>query len=591
MAGLIKELRRRNVFKVAVAYLALAWVVIQVTALAVPALNLPRTLNGVVFYIGLIGFPFAIFFAWAFELTPEGVRRTGESDAEAVATGPRGKGLNYLIIGLLGMGLAWFAVDKWVGWNFTSTEDSTSREASIAVLPFVDMSEGGENQYLGDGIAEEVLNALVGVGGLKVASRTSAFSFRGDAVKTEDIGAALKVRHVLEGSVRKAGDRIRVTAQLIDVETGFHLFSRQLDRQSNDLFAIENEIAQEIVRALRPSLGLADSDMLVKRLTAIPAAQELRMKARYAFFNASQTTLDDSVAYLKEALELDPEFWPARGELAYAYLYRAFYGQHVAEMVNSAKQAAVTLEHDPNNAPALLVSAALAGVVDHDQARADRIYQQAWEHPPSDRSILAFNYSSLHLLPRGEFDKAIVTLVEEEARNPLAANLKLSLVQAYFAGGYYEKAADKLEQLSAMTKGIWATYTFRAKLLLKQGKAEEGLERALEARRLFGLAPSFLTGTLTEAYMSAGRVEEAHAFLAEAIQSYENGKFVRNIDIAHGYAVLGDYGEARRWMQRSLDLREPQSLFYAGFLRGEESFNRSDLLRDLLDQMNLPPRQ
>ncbi len=144
MAGLIKELRRRNVFKVAVAYLALAWVVIQVTALAVPALNLPRTLNGVVFYIGLIGFPFAIFFAWAFELTPEGVRRTGESDAEAVATGPRGKGLNYLIIGLLGMGLAWFAVDKWVGWNFTSTEDSTSREASIAVLPFVDMSEGAK---------------------------------------------------------------------------------------------------------------------------------------------------------------------------------------------------------------------------------------------------------------------------------------------------------------------------------------------------------------------------------------------------------------------------------------------------------------
>jgi len=588
MARLIKELRRRNVFKVAVAYLALAWVVIQVTALAVPALNLPKSLNAVVFYLGLIGFPFALLFAWAFELSPDGVRRTSRPESGEAASGTRGKRLNYAIIGLLVIGLLWFAVDKYVGWNIGPPAGPDSREASIAVLPFVDMSEAGENQYLGDGIAEEILNALVSVSGLNVASRTSAFSFRDGTVKTEEIGAALNVRHVLEGSVRRAGDRIRVTAQLIDVDTGFHLFSRQLDRESEDLFAIENEIAQEIVRALKPSLGIQDSDSLVERLTDIPAARELRMKARYAFFNASQTTLDESVAYLREALALDPEFWIARGELAYAHVYRAFYGRHVGELVKASKQAAITLEHDPTNGPALLALAALTGFVERDQDKAGQLYEELRKNAPSDSSILAFNYSDLYLLPRGEVERAIAVLLEEESVNPLAANLKLALVHAYFAAGDYERSAKKLEELNAMTKDIWATYTFGSKLLLRRGRADEALTLALEARSRFGLAPSFLTGIITEAYVKAGRGDEARAFLAETIDSYRRGEFHRNIDIALAYVALGDYANARIWIQRSLDLCEPQLLFYAGFLRVEEGFAESDELRDILVQMGLP---
>jgi len=588
MAGLLKELKRRNVFKVAVAYLALGWVVVQVTSLAVPALNLPAVLNTIVFYLGLIGFPFALFFAWVFELTPEGVRKTTELDTPD-AHRPRGQGLNYLIIGLMAIGLAWFAVDKFIGWNIGLPALSDSRDASIAVLPFVDMSEGGENQYLGDGIAEEILNALVGVSGLKVASRTSAFSFRGDTVKADDIGDALHVRHVLEGSVRKAGDRIRVTAQLIDVETGFHLFSRQLDRKSKDLFAIENEIAQEIVKALKPSLGVAESGTLVKRLTDNPAAQELRMKARYAFFDPSQDALDDAVSYIYQALELDPQFWQARGELAYAHVYRAFYGPHVGDMVSAARQAAITLEHDPHNGPALLVHAAQAAIVDRDQALAGGIYERMLANPPSDRSILVFNYSNLHLLPNGEYDEAIAILLEEEGRNPLAGNLKLGLVQAYFAAGDYLKCAEKLEQLRAMTRDHWAMYTIASNLLLQEGKPQEALQRALQGREHFGLAPSMLIGTIVKAYLQAGQIDGARQFMADTVQSYREGTFLRNVDIAFGFVALGDYEEAEKWINRSLDLREPNLLFYIGFIRVEEGFNRSAIFTRLLEIMNLAP--
>jgi len=574
MTGLLKELKRRNGFKVAVACLALGWLVVQVTSLAVPALNLPAVLNTIVFYLGLIGFPFALFFAWAFELTPEGVRKTSERDSPD-AQRPRGHGLNYLIIG--------------VGWDIGRPAASDSRDASIAVLPFVDMSEGGENQYLGDGIAEEILNALVGVGGLKVASRTSAFSFRGGTVKAEDIGDALHVRHVLEGSVRKAGDRIRVTAQLIDVETGFHLFSRQLDRQSADLFAIENEIAQEIVKALKPSLGVAESGTLVKRLTSNTAAQELRMKARYAFFDPSQDALDDAVSYIYQALELDPQFWQARGELAYAHVYRAFYGPHVGDMVSAARQAAITLEHDPHNGPALLVYAAQAAIVDRDQALAGGVYEQLLATPPSDRSILVFNYSNLHLLPNGEYDKAIAILLEEEGRNPLAGNLKLGLVQAYFAAGDYLKCAEKLEQLRAMTRDHWAMYTIASNLLLQEGKPQEALQRALQGREHFGLAPSMLIGTIVKAYLQAGQIDGARQFMADTVQSYREGTFLRNVDIAFGFVALGDYEEAEKWINRSLDLREPNLLFYIGFIRVEEGFNRSAIFTRLLEIMNLAP--
>jgi len=588
MAGLIRELRRRNVFKVAVAYLALAWVVIQVTALAVPALNLPKSLNGVVFYLGLIGFPFALLFAWAFELTPDGVRRTGRPEPDEVANGTRGRGLNYVIIGLLAIGLVWFAVDKYVGWNVGLPSGLESREATIAVLPFVDMSESGENQYLGDGIAEEVLNALVGVGGLKVASRTSAFSFRGDAVKAEDIGAALNVRHVLEGSVRRAGDRVRVTAQLIDVETGFHLFSRQLERKSNDLFAIENEIAQEIVRALKPSLGIEDTDSLVQRQTDNPAAHELRMRARYAFFGASQSSLDDAVDYIQQALQLDREFWLARGELAYAYMYRAFYSHHVPNMLKAMEQASITLEHDPDNGPALLVAAALAGIVDHDQVRAGKSYQQLLDQPPADQSILRFNYSNLYLLPRGETEKAIAVLSEEEARNPLAGNLKLGLAQAYTASGNYEKAAEKLEELKAMQPDHWAVYQFGARILLEQHKPEEALSLALRGREKYGLMINMLLRTIADAYLSLGRDDEAHTIVAEAAQSYRDGEGLHASDIAYGYVMLGDYEEAEKWFTRSLEIREPHALWLIGFLRGEEGFNHSPFFLDMLQRLNLP---
>lgn len=585
---LIQELKRRNVFKVAVAYLALGWIVVQVTALAVPALNLPRVLNPIVFYLGLVGFPFALFFAWAFELTPEGVRKTSAEDTPEGSRGGASRGLRYLVIGLMAVALAWFAFDKFKASGSAPADAEEVRDPTIAVLPFVDMSEGGENQYLGDGIAEEILNGLVAVPGLKVASRTSSFSYRGDSARIEDIGHTLKVRHVLEGSIRRSGNRLRVTAQLIDVQTGYHLFSRQLDRQSDDLFGIQDEIAREIVRTLRPTLGLPDSVSVVRRLNASPEAQELRMKARYAFFNATQNALDDAVNYMNHALVLEPKFWLARGELAYAYLYRAFYIDHVLNSVNAAEQATITLEHEPDNGPALLVRAALLSMVEFDQAAARKIYDRLLSVGIPDRSILMLNYSALYLNPHGAYDRAIEMLLDEETRNPRAGNLKLGLTQAYIAKGDYARAAEELEQLRAISGDVWAIYQFGARVLLEQGKAQQALELAQAGRKKFGLSPQMLLRTMVEAYLKLGREDDARALVAEADRLYSEGKPVWAASIAYGYVMLGDYAAAGGWLNRSLELREPQLLFIISFLRQEEGFNRSPEFTKILQEMNLP---
>ena len=232
---LIEELKRRNVFRVGVAYLALAWVVIQITDMAVPALNLPPSLQGIVFYIGIVGFPFALFFAWAFELTPDGLKRDHEVDRTQSMTHITGRKLDFAIIAMLVLAVAFLVTDNYL-FNETgrlgiAPSDTASSPPigekiydSIGVLPFINISNDPEQEYFSDGIAEELLNALAKLKNLQVAARTSSFAFKGQNQDITGIGNALKVDTVLEGSVRKSGTRLRITAQLIDVANGFHLW-------------------------------------------------------------------------------------------------------------------------------------------------------------------------------------------------------------------------------------------------------------------------------------------------------------------------------------------------------------------------------
>jgi TolB-like protein len=345
---LIEELKRRNVFRVGVAYLALAWVVIQITDMAVPALNLPQSLQAIVFYIGIVGFPFAVFFAWAFELTPDGLKREHEVDRTASVTHHTARKIDFGIIAMLVLAVAFLVVDNYVMpgpvETDTASSDSTSTPPkeetsynSIGVLPFLNMSNDPDQEYFSDGIAEELLNALAKLKNLQVAARTSSFAFKGQNQDIMEIGNALKVDTVLEGSVRKSGTRLRITAQLIDVANGYHLWSETYDRELIDVFVIQDELTTAIIAALKVHLDVGEE---VKSATTMDnwQAYDAYLKGLHAIRIRTDEQVAAAVSYFEEATRLEPNFAAALAQQAQAVLLSATYGDTTAENAKVAAE-------------------------------------------------------------------------------------------------------------------------------------------------------------------------------------------------------------------------------------------------------------
>ncbi|MDH5323702.1 MAG: adenylyl cyclase, partial [Gammaproteobacteria bacterium] len=253
--SLIAELKRRNVFRVAVAYAVIAWVLAQVADLAFDNFGAPDWVPKSVLFILALGFPLAIFFAWAFEMTPEGVKKEKDVERSQSITSQTGRKLDFLIIGVLLIAVGLLLVDKFVLREVASPGSAEmvaaeNTDKSLAVLPFVAMSNGPDDEYFADGLTEEILNSLAQLPELLVTARTSAFSFKGLDVPVPEIAAKLGVAHVVEGSVRRAGDQLRITAQLIRAHDGFHLWSDTYDRSSADSFGVQGEIAEKVAAAL-----------------------------------------------------------------------------------------------------------------------------------------------------------------------------------------------------------------------------------------------------------------------------------------------------------------------------------------------------
>jgi len=326
---IIDKLKRRNVFRVAVAYAVLAWIVIQVTDTVAPPLHLPSWTLAFVTWIGIIGFPFALFFAWAFELTPEGVKRSSEvARTESIAR-LTGRKIDFIIIGLLAAAVVVLIVDNYVlkdrqgvgpvaGDRAPDAAVTRQGHASIAVLPFVNMSNDPEQDYLSDGLAEELLNLLARIKGLKVAARTSSFAFRGEEQDIRSIGDALNVSTLLEGSVRKSGDRIRVTAQLIDAADGYHLWSDTFDRELTDIFRIQDEISAAIVTALRVHLDPGTATASSSKTSM--AAYDLYLQGRHFARELKKGNTRKALDLFRQATDIDPDFAPAWAAQAAAVL-------------------------------------------------------------------------------------------------------------------------------------------------------------------------------------------------------------------------------------------------------------------------------
>ena len=405
MSTLISELKRRNVIRVGLAYFALGWVVVQVTSLAVPALNLPESLNAIVFYLGLIGFPFALLITWAFELTPEGIKRTHEVEEHESIAHITGRKLDYIVIGLLSVALLGVVYDSYLSPDEIpplAIDDLTENTPSIAVLAFENISPDKNQDYFADGISEEILNLLAKTQAMKVAGRTSSFSFKDSKEDIPTIAKKLKVNHVLEGSIRKSGDTLRITAQLIR-DDGYHVWSETYDREITDIFKIQDEISAAILSELKVHL-LGENKTIepIHDTTNLDALQKYYM-ARELIRNRQKESMEYALIVLKDAIALDANYVSAHAQMAIAYLllHNGQYGDltHGESMLLAERSLNIAQAIDDNNVD-YLAAMGLYHLHTESLNKVVRFLKRALAIQPNHEEALRWNANALGQMGR-----------------------------------------------------------------------------------------------------------------------------------------------------------------------------------------------
>ncbi|WP_290614979.1 hypothetical protein [Arsukibacterium sp. UBA3155] len=436
---LFTELKRRNVFKVASVYLVTCWIILQIVAVISPALHLPTLFSTITTVILAIAFPFVCIFAWAFELTPEGLKRTHDVDINESIREQTGSKINYILAGALALALAFISYQNW----FVSSADD-SLERSIAVLPFEDMSRDNSQGYFGDGIAEEILNSLARLNQLVVIARTSSFNFKGSQTDIRKIGELLNVNYVLEGSVRKDKDKVRISAQLIEVATGAHIWSQTYDRELTSIFDLQDELTFAITQALKLNL-LPEQVEQEAGMTTNPDAYELFIQGRELAYQRTSESLEQAADLLQQAIKLDPQFYLAKAQLYMVYNFALDYGGFTEVLRESATErlfwellaapdfplkTLVMAKHAENNIK-LEVSQVL--------------FQQAYAQAPNDPLIQ--NVSTLRL---DNYQDMILRREQILKTNPQSQVNMSNLVYLYLVTEQPEKAQALLSRMERL---------------------------------------------------------------------------------------------------------------------------------------------
>jgi TolB-like protein len=469
MASVWGELKRRNVARVAVAYAVVAWLLLQVADVVLGNIEAPAWLFQATLLLLVIGFPVALIFAWAFELTPEGLKKEKDVDRSDSITHRTGRKLDFGIIGVLVVAVGFLLVDKinLTGADTASDEIIATERQSIAVLPFVNMSSDPEQEFFSDGLSEEILNLLAKIPNLKVIARTSSFAFKGKNDDVRVIGQTLGVKTVLEGSVRKSGDQIRITAQLIDVSDGTHIWSETYDRKLTDIFSIQDDVSAAIIEELQIHVGVNPTR---GRPTDNTEAYALFLKAR-VLMNVSGA--EAAREPLLSAIELDPEF-----AAAYELLARAHWLLNAQQQ--AAEEAAKALAIDPDLvlAQAVYQSAKLGSLLAGIEA-----FEQALGKQPDDPLLLqalVWNYSEA-----GYFREALNMAQRMVEVDPLSPVANSSLGDALFVTGHTNEAEAAWEvwlQLRGGDRFWWKLKGIRSLVDRQDEQAIAHFEAFLQGR-------------------------------------------------------------------------------------------------------------
>lgn len=561
----IAELRRRNVFRVAIAYGVTAWLIAQVAELAATSFEAPGWVMKMIITVLLLGLPVALIVAWAYEMTPEGLRRDPVDVGGQVNQPATTSTLNRVItIGLV-LAVTYFAYDKYIydpgvpgAQDSASTHESPEQDSlalvhSVAVLPFENMSSDADNEYFADGLSEELLNLLVKIPELQVAARTSSFSFKGKDVTVSHIAQELNVSYVLEGSVRKSGDQIRITAQLINAKDGFHLWSETFDRTMDEIFAIQDEIAAEVAAALEVTLlGNARSEHEVH-----PDSYEAYLRGIHFLRQRGPDNTARAAEHLKEAVELDGQNAAAWRTLAFTTSEMISFGLMTREegvpVVLNALERARTLA--PEDAVGLASEGYVLKNLFWDWQGAKAAIERGYQLDPRSQVITGWR-ASLHS-SLGELDDAVRVYQGAIATDPLSLSLYSALGLAYIKTHRYDEAIETFsEQLELSPNYHWAYSNMGLAWLLK-GDAE----RALDATNR-NPDNVFKAGTLPMVYHTLGRHDESDA----AMQSLttEFGNQVSAVFVARAYSWRGDIDEAFKWLEKAYQGREVSVAYMLG---------------------------
>jgi len=546
------ELKRRHVLKVMAVYAAAAFAVMQAADFLVPALRLPEVFATAVAFTAIAGFPFAMALAWVFDLTPQGVKRTDPAtsdELEATLAEPRtrrwGAGLLALLATIV------FILGGW--WVLRGTpEDPPATgggiDRSIAVLAFVNLSGDPQDEYFSEGLAEELMSALGRIPGLRVAARTSAFAFKDRNVDVRQIGEELGVATVLEGSVRRSGDRVRVRAQLINVTDGFRMWAESYDRRLTDIFTIQDEIAQAIVTELQVALAREPGTLVLSSTESFEAYNHY-LRGRYFWNQRTLVAFYEAIEEFNKAIALDPEYARAYAGLAETYVLIPEYGgPAVSEVLHDARAATEkALALDANSAEAYAASGYRKYQFEWDWAGAEADFKRAIALGP-DYATAHQWYAEL-LLTLRRFDEALVQSRIAYELEPLAPAGNLVLALNLEVAGRIDEAIEQYAAALEITPDFNLARYFLAMAFVHEGDLTraDSVFQSL-ARRTGGEATPY------RLYVEALRDSEKIDAAVSALASYEVFRF---IEISGYLANLGQVEETIEVLEQAYRERQP----------------------------------
>jgi TolB-like protein/Tfp pilus assembly protein PilF len=542
------ELKRRNVYKVAVAYAIVGWLLVQIATQVFPFLEIPNWVVRLVIVLVAIGFPIALVIAWAFELTPEGIKRTEDVGPSQ----PHSRGGAWIYIAFIGAALsvALFFVGRYTAFQTAAGEGRGTAvlpEKSIAVLPFDNLSRDPDNAYFAEGVQEEILTRLAKVADLKVISGTSTQRFKSAPHDLRQIANQLGVMHVLEGSVQKSADQIRVNVQLINALTEAHLWADTYDRKLIDIFAVESEIAKTIADTLNAKLTGEEKRAIVKRPTENSEAHQLYLRGRYFWNKRTASNLKKAIDYFRQAIEKDPSYALAYAGLADAHALLPIYAaipprDDVRQALDAARKA---VELDDTLAEA---HTSLANALGADMQFAESIkeFQRAIALNP--------NYATAHqwygeaLQSDGRFDEAVAELRRAQELDPLSLIINASLGITLVSARRYDEAIEQLRKTIEMDPTFYPTYWFLGDAFRNKGDLSQAIAEYEKAAQLD--PDPIVLGALGHAYATAGRKEDARKVL-DKLTALSEQRYVPAYPLAVIYLALGDKDEALRWLEKS----------------------------------------